>query len=112
MSTEQQVDSFIQGIQCAVAQSIIVNVAGDPKIRTSFDTYYNAVASKLELAISLSNKPTNSVSRNFNQTNSERESGRNSSTKRNQGSHNKNPTKKPKSGKPFTPEARRYAPQE
>ena len=74
MSTEQQVDSFVQGIQCAVAQSIIVNVAGDPKIRTSFDTYYNAVASKLELAISLSNKPTNSVSRNVNQTNSERES--------------------------------------
>ena len=45
MSTEQQVESFIQGIQCAVAQSIIVNVDGDPKIRTSFDTYYNAVAS-------------------------------------------------------------------
>ena len=112
MSTEQQVDSFIQGIQCAVAQNIIVNLAGDPTIRKTFDTYYNAVASKLELSISLSNKPTNSVQRNVNQTNSERDSGRNSSgTKRNQGSYNKN-SKKPRSGRPFTPEARRYSPQE
>ena len=58
MTIEQQIDTFVQGIQCAVAQSIIVNVADDPIVRSSFDTYYNVVASKLELLISLSNKPT------------------------------------------------------
>ena len=68
MSIEQQIDAFIQGINCATAQSIVVNLAGDPSVRTSFDTYYNAVASRLELSLSLTAKSTNRVERHVNET--------------------------------------------
>ena len=61
MSVEQQIDAFIQGINCATTQSIVVNLVGDPNVRTTFDTYYNAVASRLELALSLTAKPTNRI---------------------------------------------------
>ena len=49
MSEEQQIDAFLQSMQCATAQSIVVNLSGDATIRTSFDNYYNAVVSRLEL---------------------------------------------------------------
>ena len=52
MTVEQQIDGFIQDIQCATAQSIIINLAGDQATRISFDSYYNAVASRLELSLS------------------------------------------------------------
>ena len=68
MTIEQKIDTSIQGIQSATTQSIIVNVAGDPTVRTSFDTYYNMVASRLELELSLSGKQFDSVQRNVNQT--------------------------------------------
>ena len=67
MSVEQQIDAFIQGIQCATAQSIVVNLSGDVTIRTSFDSYYNAVASKLELSMSLTHKSTQGENRNVNE---------------------------------------------
>ena len=68
MSIEQHIDAFIQGINCATAQSIVVNLAGDPSVRTSFDTYYNAVASRLELSLSLTAKSANRVERHVNET--------------------------------------------
>ena len=55
MSAQQQIYTLIAGIKRATAQSIVVSVSGDPTIRTSFDTCYNAVASRLELALILSN---------------------------------------------------------
>ena len=67
MSVEQQIDAFIQGMQCATAQSIVVNLSGDATIRTSFDSYYNAVASKLELSMSLTHKSTQGERRNVNE---------------------------------------------
>ena len=59
MTIEQQIVTFVQGIQCATAQSIVVNLAGDATACTSFETYYNSVASKLELSLSLTHTPTN-----------------------------------------------------
>ena len=56
ISTEQKDDSFIQGIPCSATQNIVVDIVGITALRTSLNTYYNAVASKLELAISLTNK--------------------------------------------------------
>ena len=67
MTVEKQIDSFVQGIQCATMQSIVVNLAGDRTVRTSFDQYYNAVASRLELAMTLTGKSNHSVTRNANQ---------------------------------------------
>ncbi len=67
MTIEQQIDTFVQGIQCATAQSIVVNLAGDATARTSFETYYNAVASKLELSISLTHTPSNRENSNVNE---------------------------------------------
>ena len=66
MTVEQQIDTFVQGIQCATAQSIVVNLAGDRTVRTTFETYYNAVASRLELSLSLTNPPTSRETRNVN----------------------------------------------
>ena len=57
MTTEQKIDTFVQGIQCSTAQSIVVSMSGDLHIRTSFDAYYNAIASRIELANSLTQKP-------------------------------------------------------
>ena len=67
MTVEQQIDTFVQGIQCVTAQSIVVNLAGDPAIWTSFEVYYNAVASTLELLLPLTHTPTNRESRNVNE---------------------------------------------
>ena len=39
MTTEQKIDSFVQGIQCFTAQNIVVNIADLPTDRTSFDVY-------------------------------------------------------------------------
>jgi len=66
MTIGQQIDTFVQGIQCAIIQSIIVNLAGDATACTSFETYYNDMASKLELSISLTHIPTNRGNRNVN----------------------------------------------
>ena len=114
MTVEQQIDTFIQGIQCAVAQGIVVNVAGDPVHRSTFDTYYNIIASKLELSISLSNKPTSSITRNVNQVNFDRERKTNSQNNKRTGNGNnsKYNNKKSKPGNQFVPEARRYSAQE
>ena len=67
MTVQQQIDSFIAGVKCAIAQTIIVNVSDDRTIRTSFEIYYNATASKLELALQLTNH--NNENRNVNQFN-------------------------------------------
>ena len=67
MTIEQQIDTFVQGIQCATAQSIVVNLAGDLTARASFESYYNAVASRLELSLSLTNTPSNRENRNVNE---------------------------------------------
>ena len=67
MTVEQQIDTFIQGIQCATTQSIVVNLAGDVAARISFETYYNAVASRLELSLSLTQTSTNRETRNVNE---------------------------------------------
>ena len=66
MSVEQQIDAFIQGMQCTTTQIIVVSLAGNQTIRTSFDSYYNAVASKLELLMSLTHKSTQGDHRNVN----------------------------------------------
>ena len=58
MTTEQKIDTFVQGIECSTAQSIVVSISGDLLIRTSFDVYYNAIASRIELANSLTQKPS------------------------------------------------------
>ena len=69
-------------MQCATVQSIVVNLAGDPTVRTSFDAYYNAVASRLELSMSLTHKGISSENRNMNKlegerkTKNQRDSGR------------------------------------
>lgn len=67
MTVEQQIDAFVQGIHCATTQAIAVNLAGDQAVCTMFDNYYNAVASKLELAMALTGWSSNSVIRNVNQ---------------------------------------------
>ena len=56
MTTEQKVDTFVQGIECSTAQSIVVSVLGDRTIRVSFDAYYNIISSRIKLANSLTNK--------------------------------------------------------
>ena len=67
MTVEQQIDTFIQGIQCATTQSIVVNLAGDIAARISFETYYNAVASRLELSLSLTQTSSSHETRNVNE---------------------------------------------
>ena len=102
MSVEQQIDAFVQGIQCPVTQSIVVNLAGNQAVRTSFDTYYNAVASRLELALTLTGKGNALVTRQVNQmvkasTPSKRK-GDNNDSKQNK-----------RTNVNFKPEARRYS---
>ena len=99
MTTEQKIDSFIQGMQCSTAQNIVVNIAGLPTNRTSFDTYYNAVASKLELALSLTNKPAQNETRIVNSLENRKRKGPKQDSNR-----------APK--KPFSPENRKYSPTE
>ena len=60
MTIEQQIDTFVQGIQCTTTQIVIVNLSGDPRLKTSFEAYYNTATSCLELSLSLTNTPTNS----------------------------------------------------
>ena len=67
MAIEQQIDAFVQGIQCATTQAIVINLAGAQIVRTSFDVYYNAVTSKLELVMMLTGKSNNYVTRNVSQ---------------------------------------------
>ena len=55
---------FVQGIQCAIRQNVAVNLASDVATRASFGAYYNTVASRLELSISLMHTPTNHENRN------------------------------------------------
>ena len=101
MTVEQQIDAFVQGIQCSTTQSIVVNLAGNPAVRTSFDNYYNAVASRLELAMTLTGKGTTSVTRNVNQVSK-------NIPKRKNGDY----TQSVKKAKHFKAEARRYSPDE
>ena len=72
MTVEQQINGFIQSIQCATAQSIVINLAGDQADRISFDSYYNAVASRLELSLSLTHKITSTENRHVNEVNQKR----------------------------------------
>ena len=66
MPVQQQIDTSIADIECATNQGIIVNVSGDQTIRASFDTYYNAIASKLELTLQLINQISLTENRNIN----------------------------------------------
>ena len=43
-----------------------MNLAGDRTVQTTFETYYNAVTSRLELSLSFTNPPTNRETRNVN----------------------------------------------
>lgn len=107
MTVEQQIDAFVQGIQCATTQSIVVNLAGNQTVRASFDEYYNAVASRLELAMTLTGKSASTVTRNVNQV------SKTSDPSKRRGKENGNnprPTKRSKDG--FKAEARRYSPEE
>ena len=107
MTVQQQIDTFIAGIKCATAQSIVVQISGDPAIRTSFDTYYNAIASRLELALVLSNSVSQSENRNVNKFESAR------FKKRGGGRDNNDRTqKKKKNNTPFVPELKVYPPDE
>ena len=99
MTTEQKIDMFVQSMQCSTAQSIVVNIAGIATYRSTFDAYYNAVASRLELALSLTNKSSESETRNVNSVDQKK---RKSTPK-----SDKNPRKKP-----FVPEDRNYSPSE
>lgn len=102
MSIEQQIDAFVQGIQCSVTQSIVVNLAGDQTVRTSFDTYYNAVASRLELALTLTGKSNTSVTRQVNQVTKV------ANPSKRKGDNNSSRTSK-RANTNFKPEARRYS---
>ena len=64
MTVQHQIDTFITGIKCTTAPTIIVNVSGDQTICTSFNTYYNDIASYLELALKLMNKISQTEDRN------------------------------------------------
>lgn len=61
MMVEQQIEVFVQGIQCATTQSIVVNLAGNQGVHATFDDYYNDVALRLELAMTLTGKASNLV---------------------------------------------------
>lgn len=103
MTIEQQIDAFVQGIQCPTTQSIVVNLAGNPAVRTTFDDYYNAVASRLELAMTLTGKSTTSVTRNVNQLT------KSTSTPKRKNGDQSSYNKKTRH---FKAEARRYSPDE
>ena len=66
MAVEQQIDRFVQGIQCVTAQKIVVNLADNVAAHACFEAYYNTVASILELSLSLMHTPTNYENRNVN----------------------------------------------
>ena len=68
MAVEQQIDAFVQGIQCATIQAIVVvHLASNQAVCTSFNEYYNAVASTLKLAMTLTGKLSNVVMLNVSQ---------------------------------------------
>ena len=83
MTIQQQIDAFIVGIKCATTQTIIVNVSGDRTIRASFEIYYNAIASKLELALQLTNQISHTENRNVNQFNLNKNKDRRGNDNRN-----------------------------
>ncbi len=101
MTVEQQIDAFVQGIQCSTTQSIVVNLARNPAVQTSSNDYYNAVALRLELAMTLTGKGTTSVTRNVNQV-------LESISKQKNGDHTLNAKK----AKHFKAEAQQYSPDE
>ena len=101
MTVEQQIDSFVQGIQCATTQSIVVNLAGNQNVRTTFDDYYNAVASRLELAMTLTGKANNTITRNVNQVTRAFNQPKRKGDETSQRSSKRNNSS-------FKPEARRY----
>ena len=68
LTYEQQIDHFIQVIQCVTSQSIVVSIIGDVTIRKSVDTYYNAFASRLKLALFLTSRPNERKTRYVNNT--------------------------------------------
>ena len=57
MTIEQKIDGFVYGMGCSTVQTIVISIAGDPSIRVSFDAYYNAIASQIELANSPTQEP-------------------------------------------------------
>ena len=109
MTVQQQIDTFIAGIKCATAQAIVVNISGDSTIRTSFDTYYNAIASKLELALQLTNQISLAENRNVNKF----ESSKYKNKRRYDRGNDTRNSKRGKGGDPnqnFTPELKVYSP--
>lgn len=71
-------------------------------MRTSFDTYYNAVASRLELALTLTGKSNTSVTRQVNQVTKV------ANPSKRKGDNNSSRTSK-RANTNFKPEARRYS---
>ena len=111
MTVEQQIDGFVQGIQRATAQSIVINLAGDQAARISFDSYYNIVASRLELSLSLTHKITSTENRNFNEVNQKRTkqfSNNNKDTNKMQKPSTKKGEKQKKGQNHFIPELKVY----
>ena len=110
MTIEQQINTIIQGMQCATTKIIIVNLSGDPRVITSFEAYYNAVASHLELLLSLKNTPTSLENRNINKFASRKcKNSENKGTYLNEGRAKKDP-KKDNLSKDFVPEKKVYPP--
>ena len=66
MTTKHKIDLFVHGCYWATAQSIILNLAGNPRVCTSYDVYYIAVLSKLEILLSLTNKQGSREDQNVN----------------------------------------------
>ena len=111
MSAEQKINDFITGITCPIAQSIIVSLAGNRMIRTSFESYYNELSSRLSLALRLSKgKNPQMETRNVNSlkgkntTDNKRKS---QETKSNNNSNDSNSNKKSKVDE-FVPEDKIY----
>jgi len=77
-------------------------------LRTSFKAYYNAVASRLELSLSLTNTPTNHENRNINEfASGKHKNSANKGKHSNEGAAKKNP-KKGNLNKDFVPEIKAY----
>ena len=68
LTCEQHIYHFIQGIMCVTDQTIVVSIADHITICTSFDTYYNVLASRIELALSLTLQLNKSETRHVNNT--------------------------------------------
>ena len=113
MTVQQQSDTFIQGIKCATAQTIVVNVSDNAAICTSFDTYYSVLASKLELALTLSNTMSQSGNRyvsNFDPNRHTRD--KNKRSNRTRDNERDVWDRKKSNHEHFTPELKVYRPNE